>query len=213
MLGGGSLDSGRAGLTGRSPGDPASFDSGLLGALSGALSGVVNGTRGDVRSVRAGRSFCSGGRLASRRPSLRGSPPPSRGGRAGLVTAPVGRVSTDPPAPEVVIVGATTPSRPLSTRERRSSPSSSTPGTRAAAPVGRSIKLPGVLTLAGRATVTRSRCSDEGPRSPSAYAGLTGRSLRSGSALNTRRARVSSAGRDLAPPEPKSLAATEVTAR
>lgn len=74
----------------------------------------------------------------------------------GRVTAPVGRVSTS--VSEVVDVDVTVgvdgrASRPLSTRVLLSSPSSGTPGVRAAAPVERSIGRSLTLVRAGRPTV------------------------------------------------------------
>jgi hypothetical protein len=186
----------------------------LVGALVGASPRAG-------ASIRAGRSVEFGTRLVSRPlsadGSIRGSI--SRSGRAGRVTAPVGRVSTDPAAPPVGTWNpgrSASPSRPFRIRVRRSSLSSRTPGVLAAAPVGLSLSSLGGATLAGRATVKRSLRSPAcplAPLSPAAYAGLIGRSVRNGSAFTARRASTSSAARVLVPSAPKSFAGRAVTAR
>ena len=126
------------------------------GARCSSLGSVLEGISalGNVRSTLAGRSFASEVRFTSRS-SLAEST--WRIGRAGRATAPVGRVSIVPAEPEVGTGRsgrAGLASRPFKTRERRSSPSSDTPGVRAAAPVGLSCSSEVGFTLAGRAMVT-----------------------------------------------------------
>ena len=82
-----------------------------------------------------------------------------------------------------------------------------------AAPVGLSCNSVVGFTLAGRAIVMGEARSAPVARSFSAYAGLMGRSVRSGSPLTTRRANSESAALSLAPSAPKSFAARDVTAR
>lgn len=91
----------------------------------------------------------------------------SRGIRAGLVTAPVGRDSTSPVAVGLTTVVAGRASRPLNTRERRSSVSIGTPGVRAPAPVdtgeseAEERTLRGLPSVVGAAAVT---CRAGSPR-------------------------------------------------
>jgi hypothetical protein len=173
---------------------------------------VLEGTSalGDVRPVLTGRSFVSEVRFTSR------SSFPESTWRIGRATAPVGRVSIVPAAPEVVTGRsgrAGLASRPPKTRDLRSSPSSATPGVRVAAPVGLSCNSVVGFTLAGRAIVMGEVRSPAVVRSFKAYAGRTGRSVRSGSLPITRRANTESAGLSRAPSAPKFCAAREVTAR
>jgi len=84
------------------------------GVTEGLLSGLSSDERDGV-STRSGGCRCS---------------------RAGRVTAPVGRISISLPEVVVFTTGAAgLASRPFSTRDRRSSSSSGTPGVRIDAPV------------------------------------------------------------------------------
>jgi hypothetical protein len=208
----------RSGLAGRSAGKLDSVGGVLTGIRAGCSLSFTSGLAGTssvrgIRSIRAGRSLELGTRFPSRLPSLPSRPgSTSRTGRAGRATAPVGRASTDPFEPPLGPGTSCRASRPLKIRERRSSSSRRTPGFRVVAPVGLSVSSLGGATLAGRATVIRSLLSPAIRRSPAAYAGLTGKSVRNGSALTTRRASVSSAGLVL-PSPPKSFAGIVDTAR
>ena len=142
--------------------------------------------------------------------------PPALGssiGRAGRVTAPVGRVSEVP----VVVVSAGSPglgSLPLKTRARRSSLSNGTPGVRSAAPVGRARVWVPVSTRAGRAIGLRSaRSPPLPPELVDPSAGRAGRSPRRGSEATTRLASTSFTGRNLTLSLPRSFAGKDVTAR
>jgi len=132
----------------------------------------------------------------------------SRGARVGRVTAPVGRVSTSLPE-DVSTVGvelcggACRASRPLSTRERRSSLSSGTPGVRVAAPVAGGNTL--VSTRAGRPTFRSA--------AESALGGLAGKPVNKGSEPITLLAKASSALVGLRSSLPICFALADVTAR
>jgi len=132
----------------------------------------------------------------------------SRCARVGRVTAPVGRVSTSLPT-DVSTVGvefwggACRASRPLSTRERRSSSSSGTPGIRVAAPVAGGNAT--VSTLAGRPTVRST--------AESALGGLAGRPVNKGSEPITLLAKAASALVGLRSALPICFALADVTAR
>ena len=135
-------------------------------------------------------------------------------GRAGRITAPVGRVSVArsvTPEPEFSMGIWGLGSRPLNTLERRNSSSKAVPGVRAAAPVDRLGNSTVGATRAGRAIVTRSLCSPLAL--PPAPAGRIGKSPRTGSSLITRRANASSTARNFPPSAPKSRVDTLVTAR
>jgi len=160
-----------------------------------------------VRSGRGRPSFWgvrSVSRSRSRPTSLVGST--VRLGRGGLVTTPVGRVSTGPAAP--VVTGTSRRcSRPFQTRERRNSRSSGTPGLRSAAPV----LLSGQLVLRGlsaRATVP-GRAFPPGRFSRCGRMGTSPTGLFS----TTRRLQRSSATRGRGLSRPKSLRFTVVTPR
>ena len=138
--------------------------SGLEGSTRSRLRvGFSPGSGVTIGSVRVGRDTVSSlgvGDVTVLLRSGRCSPP--REGRCevvmGRVTAPVGLVSTSVAlvvGDVAVTVGvAGRASRPFSTRVRRSSSSSGTPGVRAAAPVERSTGKPLAVVLAGRPTVT-----------------------------------------------------------
>jgi hypothetical protein len=119
--------------------------------------------------------------------------------RGGLVTAPLGRVSTVVPV-EVSTVGlAGRASRPFRTRVRRNSSSKATPGVLTAAPV-----TGGVTITDGRAGL--AICE-------SALAVLAGRPFTEGSLPITRRAKASAARVGFTFSLPSSRALAEVTAR
>ena len=130
-----------------------------------------------------------------------------RSSRAGRVTAPVGRASFSPPEVVVFTVGvAGLASRPLNTRDRRSSSSSGTPGVRVDAPVDVDadgsdpilacpLELPLVLVAA------------------SAVGGRAGKPVRKGASVIARLASASSALLARKSALPICLALAVVTAR
>lgn len=144
--------------------------------------------------------------------SSRGSERRSSRG-SGRATTPVGRVSGAGAGVELVSVfcvgrGSTgLGSRPRKTLERRRSSSSSTPGARSAAPVGRSgISICG-LRRGGRTNISSPGVLPTNPsrRGSSRFCGEASITLRATRSLSTPRPRPSGS--------PKSLRGTRVTPR
>src|SRR4029434_2712550 len=128
--------------------------------------------------------------------------------RGGLVTAPVGLFSGGPTF-ELSAGHAVLGSRPLKTRERRSSSSSGAPGVRVAAPVTRSGTSTTRSLRGGRTTDERS-VVDVPSRSAT---GRAGKPPRNGCELSARRATNASARSALTASSPNARAGADVTAR
>ena len=127
--------------------------------------------------------------------------------RAGRVTAPVGRASISLPEVIVFTTGvAGLASRPLSTRDRRSSSSRGTPGVRIDAPVD--VDAGGIDPIRGARLALRSVLL-----AVSAVAARAGNPVRKGTSLIALRARTSSALLVRRSSLPICLALAVVTAR
>ncbi len=159
--------------------------------------GVTEGRRSGFSSNERDGTFLSP--VSVRSDGWRGSP-------TGRVTAPVGRASISPTEVVVFVTGVTgLVSRPLNTRDLRSSSSSGTPGVRVDAPV--EDDEAGGIVLDERLALLSVLVA------LSTVAGLAGNPDRKGSSLIARRAIASSALLALKSSLPICFAFAVVTAR
>ena len=128
--------------------------------------------------------------------------------RGGLATAPVGLFSGAPTF-ELSAGDVVRGSRPLKTRDRRSSSSSGAPGVRVAAPVPRSGMVV-IRSFVGGLTTEGRSLADVPSR---AATGRAGKPSRNGCELSARRASASSARCALTVSFPIARAGAVVTAR